>query len=191
MSGEAHISIFARQTKPDDLFCKFKEIQEKDSIFINVFINEGFNPVIDVERRCPRGMLEQDGIFIIEGEDWFREEDQIVPEDIEKIKCAIVFPTVKEKEDKRRVKECAIYHFSELLGFKQAYPDTKLKDYYTKTVFNFRPMDGTQKAHVQSVTGIGDKLPDGRHVIQICGGEYEKTVSERLANLTKFLINVK
>ena len=188
--SQAHISIYAKQKNSDDLFCKFKAIEEEDSSFINIFIDEGFDPVIDTERPCPPGMLEQDGIFIIDGEDWFREEDQVVKEDIEKIKCAILFPGV-EKEDIKRFKECAIYHFSEILGFKQSNPETKSKEYYIETVFNLRPPSGRQEAYNQSITGIGDPLPDGRHVIQVCGGEYEKSVSERLANLTSFLMQVK
>ena len=171
---EAHITIYCKQKNADDLFNRFKSIEIEDSVFINIFINEDFNPTIDTERRCQSGFRETDGFVLVEGEDEFRDDwDNI---EFDRVKCAVQFGT---PEDMTREE------------FKPL-----VKDYFTTLVKNdvdaivleeigklLKPIAGKQEALVSSITGIGDPLPDGRRVIRIGGGIFEENVRKRLEGL--------
>lgn len=171
---EAHITIYCKQKNSDDLFNRFKTIEIEDSVFINIFMNEDFNPTIDTERRCQSGFRETDGFVLVEGEDEFRDDwDNI---EFDKVKCAIQFGTPEDmtrEEFKPLVKE----YFSTLV--KNDVDAIMLEDIGKL----LKPIAGKQEALVSSITGIGDPLPDGRRVITIAGGIFEEKVKERLERL--------
>lgn len=171
---EAHITIYCKQTNQDDLFNKFKTIDIDDSVLINHFIDEGFNPTIDTERQCPRGFKTTDGWVLLDKETELRDDwDQI---EFDKVKITIQFGTpenMSREEFKPLVKE---------------YFETFIKDKEGGVVSQdlnklLKPITRKQEALVSSITGIGDPLPDGRRVITIAGGMFEDKVKERLARL--------
>jgi hypothetical protein len=171
MSTEAHITIYCAQTNSDDLFNRFKTIDIGDSVFINHFIDEGFNPTIDTERRCQSGFKETDGWVLLDGEDELRDDWEEI--EFDKVKVAIRFGTpenMTRQEFKPLVKE----YFESFLSNKQV---------SEKIGKLLKPIGGKQEALVSSITGIGDPLPDGRRVITIAGGIFEDRVRERLKGL--------
>jgi len=172
VATEAHIEIFAKQRNKDDLFQKFKKIKEEDSVFINIFINEGFDPIINTETKCQANIIEADGFVLVEDE--FRDDwDEI---NFEEIKCAIRF-NIPEDIEKEEYKPLVKAYFEQLLGIKS----TLSKDKFDEMGMKLKRE--RSKAINQSITGIGDPLPDGRKVIRVCGGEYSDKVDQLLSGL--------
>lgn len=174
MSTEAHITIYCKQKNSDELFNRFKTIEIDDSVFINNFISQGFDPVIDTERRCQSTFQNTDGWVLLEGESELRDDWEEI--DFEHVHVAISFGTpehMAREEYKPLVKE----YFETLVKHKD---DAILLEEIDKLL---KPIDGKQEALVSSVTGIGDPLPDGRRVITIAGGIFEEKVKERLEKL--------
>lgn len=171
---EAHITIYCKQTNQDDLFNKFKTIDIDDSVLINYFIDEGFNPTIDTERRCQQGFKTTDGWVLLDGETELRDDWEEI--EFDKVRIAIQFGTpenMTREEFKPLVKE----YFETLIKDKTSGGVSQELDKLLK------PVGGKQEALVSSITGVGDPLPDGRRVITIAGGIFEDKVQERLARL--------
>lgn len=171
---EAHVTIYCKQTNQDDLFNKFKTIDIDDSVLINHFIDEGFNPTIDTERLCQPGFKTTDGWVLLDEETEFRDDWHEI--EFDKVKIAIQFGTpenMSREEFKPLVKE----YFETFIKYKEGGVVSQELDKLLK------PITRKQEALVSSVTGVGDPLPDGRRVITIAGGMFEDKVKDRLARL--------
>jgi hypothetical protein len=172
VATEAQIEIFAKQTNKDELFQRFKKIKEEDSVFINIFINEGFDPVINTESHCAANIICSDGFVLVENE--FRDDwDEI---EFEEVRCAIRFECPEDIE-REVYKPMVKAYFEQLLDISHTLSDEEYREMGVKLK---RPRSECIK---QSITGIGDPLPDGRRVITVCGGEYSDKVNELLSGL--------
>jgi hypothetical protein len=177
---EAHIEIYAKQIKDDNLFNRFKKISQEDSVFINIFIDEGFNPVVNTETPCPPRIQTIDGFVLVEDEMEFRDDwDEI---DFDRVKCAIQFDNPPET-DRVEFKHLVKTYFEQVMGFIDDGTRKLSPEKFDEIARLLKPKLEKHEAFNQSVTGIGDLLPDGRRVIQICGGEYGDQVQQRLSKL--------
>lgn len=178
--SEAHIEIYVKQIHDENLFNKFKKISQEDSVFTNIFIDEGFNPVINTETRCPLRIQSLDGFVLVEDEMEFRDDWEEI--DFDRVKCAISFPT-PEKFEKKEYKYLVKTYFEQVMGFIDD-GTRKLSPERFKEIGEYlKPKFEKHEAFNQSETGIGDLLPDGRRVIKICGGEYGEKVEALLKSL--------
>lgn len=177
---EAQIEIYAKPIKDDNLFNKFKKIKEEDSVFINIFLDEGFNPVINTVTSCPPRIQTVDGFVLVEDEMEFRDDwDEI---DFDRVKCTIQFGTPSDT-DRMEFKYLVKTYFEQVLGFIDD-GTRKLSPEKFKEIDEYlKPKVKKHEAFNQSDTGIGDPLPDGRKVIKICGGEYSDKVNDLLRGL--------
>jgi len=183
--SEAQIEIYAKQIRDDNLFNKFKKINQDDSVFINIFVDEGFNPVINTETTCTPRIQTTDGFVLVEDEMEFRDDwDEI---DFDRVKCTIQFGTPPET-DRLEFKYLVKTYFEQVLGFIDD-GTRKLSPEKFKEIDEYlKPKLKKHEAFNQSETGIGDLLPDGRRVIQICGGEYGDKVNELLNSLNPSIL---
>lgn len=177
---EAQIIIYAKQIPDWNLFNKFKKIKEEDSVFINIFLDEGFNPVINSEYKCQKEIQTDDGFVLVEDEMEFRDDwDEI---DFDRVKCAIRFGTPPDT-DRLEFKYLVKTYFEQVLGFIDDGTRKLSPEKFREIDEYLKPKLKKYEAYNQSVTGIGDPLPDGRRVIQICGGEYSDRVTDLLRGL--------
>jgi len=184
--SQAQIHIYCKPPAPatatfDDL--RFKKIKIDDSVFINIFMDAGFDPTIDAERSCPTGMKFLDGFVLVEDEDEFRDDWDII--DYTKVKCSInLQPTVdhldQTDDEKIKIKNIAKAYFSNLLGLKEIPYILDGED--MKIVEKLLPPK-IDKLTNETYNYCADKLDDGRNIVRIFGGEYSDRVNELLSKL--------
>ena len=177
---EAHIEIYAKQIPDENIFNRFKKISQEDSVFVNIFINEGFNPIINTQTRCPSGVQSNAGFVLVEDEMEFRDDWEEI--DFDRVKCVIQFGTPPET-DRVEFKYLVKTYFEQVMGFIDDGTRKLSPEKFAELGKFLKPKLEKHEAFNQSETGIGDLLPDGRRVIQICGGEY----GEKVENLLKSL----
>jgi len=189
--AEAQIEIYARQTDPDNLFSKIKKITEEDSSFIKIFLDNGFSPVIHADGLpCRHARTkESDGFVLIYDEEEFIDDWEALDAEDQKgwenVRCIVNFGTPPDM-DRKIWKKNVKFYFEHLLQYKSEQKqfadnfDDELMPYWEIDRLLKIPIAHQMDNRLNSVTGIGDPIPDGRKVISVIGGEYSEKVLERL-----------
>ena len=181
--SQAQINIYCKPPPAatvNDL--RFKKIKIDDSVFINIFMDAGFDPTIDAERSCPSGINLLDGFVLVEDEDEFRDDWDII--DYTKVKCSITLQPKdhidQTEEEKIKIKNIAKAYFSNLLGLKEIPYILDGED--MKIVEKLLPPK-IDKLTNETYNYNAELLDDGRNVVRIFGGEYSDRVNELLSKL--------
>jgi hypothetical protein len=165
---------------PQERLSRICKISEEDSLHVNEFIKYGFDPVIETQKSIPEHEKLNAWAYV-KGDEELRDDWDTLPR--KDVFCLIRWNTDDAIDPTLR--RFTKNFFECLLGLRE-YP-SRITRSQQDWINRIRPYK-TDKPKIQSQFLEGEKLPDGRTVIKIEGGERESQVSEMLAAIdTSFL----
>jgi len=167
--------LFYFPTEPNR-YERFQKISDEDAAMIQRFRNEGFSPLLSMQKPYFEQPSLQKLVWIKSG------EPELVSEYTEEtfplIKCHIYWSNEIPHEDYLFAKGL----FECLLGLREV--PTRITRSQVQKLNAIKPYTETQGGD-DLMTDIEElKLEDGRSVIQICGGEMEAQVNELIKTLS-------
>lgn len=153
---------------------QFEKLSDEDSARIMRFRNEGFAPVITVQRACPP--VDLLGYAWVHGEKELRNDWHDIPFPL--VKCLIYWALEIPEKDYFLAKS----YFECLLELRDIPKEISVDQ--LERVNALKPY--TEKAQLDESMELDDvdfKLPDGRGVVQVIGGEREQKVNELIKAL--------